>query len=110
MGAGLELLVHLGVHVYHLTPPLGHGCVPHLDLLLDPVAESLADDSGQDVADPLLRHLIKVGRVRAVQGDGWVLRCEFPDVLQGQVLIGRHVDGLDLGVLDVLLPASDDVL
>ena len=110
MGAGVELGRHHGVHFDHDLLLLGHDGVALLHLRLDPGLEGLADDSRADVHNPLLGHLRHVGLVRQVIGDVGLLAGELADLLERQVLVLRHVQGLDFGVVDVRLLPRQDVL
>ena len=110
MSAGLELLRHHRVHGdHHLLLP-GHLQVPILHLVDDPVLEGLANHGCTNIDDPLLRCLRDVGFVGQVMRDSRLLTGELEDLLQGQVLVLRHVHGLDFVVRDVRLLLGQDVL
>ena len=110
MGAGTELVRHHRVHLDHDLLLVGHQGISILNLLLDPGLERLSQDSGTDIDDPLLRCLRDVGFVGQVMRDSRLLAGELEDLLQGQVLVLRHVHGLDFVVRDVRLLLGQDVL
>ena len=91
-----ELSRHFRVDGDHHVLLALHELVARLDLLSYPVAEGLADHGRADIDDPLLGHLLEVWLVWKVVCDVGLLHDEVTDVLQGQVLVARHVDRLDL--------------
>ena len=110
MGGGLELGRHLGIHGDHDLLLLAHQCIPLLHLLRDPGLELFTENSRDDVDQPLLwdfRHVDLVGEVHEHVG---LVDDELEDLLDGEVLVLRHVEGLHLVVVDVCLPPGQDVL
>ena len=109
MGAGLELGRHLWVHRDHDLLLFSHQRIPFFDLSIDPFLEVSSDHGGADVHDPLLRHLREVGLIREVEIDCRLVTDELHHALEGQVLVLRHVDVLDLVVVQVRLPPRQDI-
>ena len=72
---------YLIIHVYHEILLLGHVVVALVENMCDPIGEGLADDSGEEIDQPLAGEAV-------------------PVLLVGQVL--KH--------LRVVLGASEDVL
>ena len=108
MGAGFELARHVRIHCDVHFALLCHCLVPLFFAVLDPLSELRAHDGSADVDDPLLRHLGQVGLVGEVVEDAGLVAGEVEDLGQGQVLVLRDVDGLDLVVLQVeLLPITE---
>ena len=110
MCRGLEFGCHLWVEGDHHLSLLGHLGVPLLDLLGHPVSECITDDRGTDVHNPLLRRLRQVNIIRQVVGNVGQVADEDHDLLDGEVLILRHVHVLDAVVLQVGLLLVADVL
>ena len=110
MGAGGELGGHHRVHGDHDLLLLGHQGVALLDLLEDPLSEVVADDGGAHVHDPLLRHLLQVRRVREVEPNLGLAGDVGHHLLEGEVLVLRHVDVLHVLVGEVGLLPTKDVL
>ena len=109
MGAGRELLRHYRVHRDHDLLFLGHQGVPFFDLRINPFLEVSSDHCGADVHDPLLRDLREVGLIREVQIDLRLVADELHHALEGQVLVLRHVDVLDLVIMQICLPPRQDI-
>ena len=105
-----ELLHHLRVDGDHHVLLALHVLVPRFYLLSYPGAEGSTNYGSTDIDYPLLRDLLETGFVRKVIHDVLLLRGEGADMLQGQVLVARHVDCLDLVVRQVLLATVDQVL
>ena len=84
--------------------------VTRSDLLSYPVAEGSTDHSSTTIHDPLFRYLLEVRLVRQIVHNVGLLHDEGADVLQGQVLVARHVVRLDLVVGQVPLLCVDDRL
>ena len=110
MGARGELGRHHGVHLDHDLLLLGHEGVALLHLVHDPVFEGRADDHGADVDDPLLGHLRQVNAIREELFDFGLGAGEGEDLLDRQVLVLGHVEGLDVVHVDVGLLPGQDVL
>ena len=87
---GCHLRIHGIVHLLFVR----HEHVSILDLVDDPVLESVTDNSRHDVDKPLLWHLLQVGLVRQVVDDARLVQGEVEDLLHGQVLVLRDVQGL----------------
>ena len=108
VAAGLELGRHLGIHGDHELALVGHEGVAVLNLVSDPLLERLAYDSCANVHDPLLRHVRKVRLIRKVRLDQGLGRDEGEHFLEREALVVRHVDGLDVRVVEApLLPHED---
>lgn len=110
MGRNLELGCHLRIHSNHLIRLDSSICISFLDLGSHPISEWLTDHGGAHIDEPLLRSSRDVGIVRQVVLDVGLLASECSDVLDGQVLILRNVDALDLAVLEPLFLHRYDVL
>ena len=109
VGAGSELLSHDGVHGDHHVALLRHQGVAVFDLLADPSLEWLVDDGSTDVHDPLLRRLRQVLVVGEEGLDIGIVGDELEDLLDGEALVLRHVEVLDLVVEQVPLLLVQDV-
>ena len=96
MGAVGELLGHHRVHGDHHVSLLRHVGVPLLHLLADPLLERLIDHGGADVDDPLLRRLGYILIIGEEVFDLWHVSDELQDLLDGERLVLRHVEVLDL--------------
>ena len=103
MSAVGKFLGHDRIHGNHHVSLLGHLFVAVLNLLTDPLLEGLADHDGADVHDPLLRSLRKVDVVGEEVGDVWLVGDELEDLFDGERLVLRHVEVLDLVVEQVPL-------
>jgi len=79
-------------------------------LLGYPGAEGSTNHGSTDIDNPLLGHLLEIWIVRQVGQDVRLELAEVADMLQGQVLVARHVDCLDLVVGQVLLATVEQVL
>ena len=110
VAAGLELGGHLRVHRDHDLLLLGHDGVALFDLIADPFFELLAHDYSANVDNPLLWHFLQVWLIRQVHLDPRLVANERQDLLDGEVLVLRHVQRLNSVVLDVCFLARDDVL
>ena len=96
MGAGAELCRHIRVHGNHHFLFGIHELVPFLDLVIHPLFELLADDHGTDVDNPLLGHARQVDIVGQIVRNTGLVAGELQDILEGQVLVLGHEQGLDL--------------
>ena len=103
---GCHLRIHSDVHLLFVR----HEHVSILNLVDDPILESVADNSRHDVDKPLLWHLLQVGLIRQVVDDARLVQCEVKDLLHGQVLILRDVHSFHVVDRDVCLSPSQDVL
>ena len=110
VGCSPELVGHLGIHGDHLVRLDLGSCVSVFDLSSYPISEWLTDHGSTDIYQPLLRCLRDVGRVGQELTNVGLLACERADVLDGQVVVAGHVEGLDLAVLEVALLRRHDVL
>jgi len=110
MCRGLEFGCHLWVEGDHHLSLLGHLGVPLLDLLGHPVSECITDDRGTDVHNPLLRRLRQVNVIRQVAGNVGQVADEDHNFFDREILILRHVQVLDVVVLQVGLVLVADVL
>ena len=110
VSTGLVMLEKIRVHVNHESFLLGHDSVAFFDLLLHPDLELLAQDSGADINDELLRNLRQVDVLWQVVLDLWFVGDVFHDVFDGKSLVLRHVQSPHLVVLDILLLPADHVL
>ena len=81
---------------------LGELLVPLVAALLDPLAEGLADEGVDDVADVLPRHLADLSHNREALLDLWVGEAEVEDEIEREVLVLRHGDHLHLVTVDGL--------
>ena len=81
-----------------------------MHLLCYPCTEGSTNHGSTDIDYPLLGDLLEIWIVRQVVQDVRLLLGEVADMLQGQVLVARHVDCLDLVVRQVLLATVDQVL
>ena len=79
-------------------------------MLRYPVAKGSPNHSSAHINDPLFGHLLEVGLVWEVVHDVGLLHDEVADVLQGQVLVARHVNRLDLVIGQVTLLCVDNTL
>ena len=105
-----ELLGHHRVHGDHHVSLLRHVGVALLHLLANPLLERLIDHGGADVDDPLLRRLGYILIIGEEVFDLWHVSDELQDLLDGERLVLRHVEVLDLVVEQVLLLLVQDVL
>ena len=109
-GAGEEGLVHLRVHVDPELVLLHELLVILLNLLVDPVAEDVAQDRVRHIADPILGepvHFLLDGKV----GESvWVVADEVVDLLDRQRLVPRDLQVPVLVTPEELLPPGDQVL
>ena len=96
MSACGKLLSHPRVHGDHDLFLVGHERVSLLHLVADPVLEHVAQDRGAHIDEPDLRNLGQVDVVREELLEPGLLRGEFQDLLDRQVLVLRHVDSLDV--------------
>ena len=110
MGAVLELLIHLSVHLYHHVSFLRHQLVPILDLRTNPLLEWVADDRRADIDDPLLGRLYQINVVGEEVSDVGLVRYEVQYLLDREALVLRHMELLDLVVHQVSLLLVEDVL
>ena len=110
MGAGSELLSHDGIHGDHHVALLRHQGVAVFDMLADPSLEWLVDDGSTDVHEPLLRRLRQVLVVGEEGLDIGIVGDELEHLLDGEALVLRHVEVLDLVVQQVPLLLIQDVL
>ena len=104
---GGDLLVDLDELVGLDGDPL----IARVDLGRHPLLEVPAGEGGQDVHDPLLGEagpLLLV--IREVDLQVWVPVDVGVDLLESKAFVLGHVAVLDLGLLDVLLLAADEVL
>ena len=76
----------------------------------DPLPECVAEDCGANVHDPLLWDLGQVHFVRQIVGDAALEVDELQNLLDGQVLVLRNVQRLDIGVENVALLPAEQVL
>ena len=81
-----------------------------LDLLVDPLLESLSQDGRANVYQPLLWDLWKINIIWKVGVNGGLVTDIQKDLLDRQVLVLRHVQRFDPVVLDISLSPGDDVL
>ena len=110
VGGRLELGGHLRVHGDHDFLLGVHDVVPLFDLHGHPLPEAVAEHCRKDVDQPLLWYLGQINLVRQVHRDDRLVGGELKELLGRQVLVLRHIHGLDLGVADVGLPSGNDVL
>ena len=110
MGARRELGRHGRVHGYHNLLLLGHELVSLLHLVADPVLEALPEDGRADIDNPLLGDLRKVDLIRKVLLDLRLGADELQDALDGQVLVLRYVDRLDIIIVEISFLPSKDIL
>ena len=110
MGGGLELGSQLRVHVDHDLLLLRHYGVPFLNLLSDPISEALSQHRGTDIDNPLFGNFWNVNLVRHVGFELGHLSNIGKDLLQREVLVLGHVQGLYLIIWDIGLLAADQVL
>ena len=110
MSGGLELGGQLRIHVDHDLLLLRHQGVALLNLLCDPVSETLAQHGSTYIDYPLFRNLRNVNLVRHV---GFDLRHRsniLKDLLEREVLVLRHIQCLDRVVGHIGLLGADQVL
>ena len=103
MGGVDKLLGHLWVHRDHQLSFLRHQSIAFLDLLAHPLLEWSAEHGSNDVDQPLFGRLGEVDLVGQVVRDIRVVADELHNLLQGQVLIHRHMEVLDAVVLEMPL-------
>ena len=101
LGVNFDELVGLGRNLL----------VPCVDLGLDPLLEVTGCEGGEDVHDPLLRESGAFFHLRGKEGlEVWALVDVLVDLLEAEALVLGDVAVGDLVLLEVLLPAADDVL
>ena len=88
---------------------LGHQGVSLLNLLSDRISEVLTQLRSTDIDDPPFGNLWNVNLVRHVGSNLRYLSDVGKDLLQGQILVLRHVQGLHLIVWDIRLLAPNQV-
>ena len=110
MGGRLELGGHLGIHGDHHFLLGVHDVVPLLHLHGHPLSKLVAEHGSKDVDQPLFWYLGQINLIRQVHRDDRLVGGVFKELFGRQVLVLRHVHGLDLVVADVGLPPGHDVL
>ena len=110
MSRGTELGSHDRIHLDHDLLLLCHERVALFNLLCDPGSEVITDHSRTDVDNPLLGHLGEVLGIWEVVRHLGPRADEVGDTFEGEVLVLRHVDRLDLGVVEIGLLGAQDVL
>ena len=110
VGGGPELGRHLRVHGDHDFFLGIHESISLLDLVLDPRSELFSQDHCADVYEPLLGHLLEVRIVGEVLHDDGSFARELKNALHREILVLRHIQGLDLFVLHMLFLSADDIL
>ena len=110
MSGGGELGGHLLVHGDHHLLLGAHDRVSLLDLVVDPRSELVAQDHGADIDQPLLWDLRQVDVVREEVANVRLVTDEREDAVNGQVLVLRDEQGLDLLVGDVRFSPGKDIL
>ena len=93
-----KLLRHLRVDGNHHVLFALHMLVPRVHLLSYPGTEGSTNYGSTDINYPLLRDLLEIWLVRQVVKYIGLLHSEVTDMLQGEVLVARYVDSLDLVV------------
>ena len=107
MGAGAKLSRHIRVHCNHHFLFGIHELVPFLDLVIYPLFELLADDHGTNVNNPLLGDPRQVDVVGQIIRNTGLVAGELQDSIEGQVLVLRYEQGLDLISFHIsLLPVN----
>ena len=98
------------VHGDHHLLLGAHDRVSLLDLVVDPSSELIAQDHGADIDQPLLWDLRQVDVVREEVANVRLVADEREDAVDGQVLVLRDEQGLNLLVGDVRFSPRHDVL
>ena len=93
-----ELLHHLRVDGDHHVLLALHELVSRLHLFSYPGTEWSTNYGSTDIYYPLLRNLLEIWLVRQVVKYIGLLHSEVADMLQGEVLVARHIYCLDLVV------------
>ena len=105
MGTVGELLCHNRIHGDHHVSLLCHSFVAIFDLGAHPLLERLANHCGADVDDPLLGHFLQVWLIGEVEIDLRLVADELHDLFDGEVLVLRHMHGLDVSIVEIFLSA-----
>ena len=98
------------VHGDHHLLLGAHDRVSLLDLVVDPSSELIAQDHGADIDQPLLWDLRQVDVVREEVANVRLVTDERENAVDGQVLVLRDEQGLNLLVGDVRFSPRHDVL
>ena len=101
---------HLRVHGDHDLLFFAHQCITLLNLLRDPFLELITQNSRNCVDEPLLWDFWHVDLVWEVHEHVRLVDDELEDLFDGEVLVLRHVNCLDLVVVDVRFPPGQDIL
>ena len=110
MGACLEFLGHVRIHCDHEVPLVCHFSIAIFDLISNPSLELISEDCSTDIDDPLLRNLLEIRLIWQVQIGHWLVTDELQDLFDGQALVLRDMDGLDVIIVHPGPFAADDVL
>ena len=110
MSTSLKLCSRVRIHGYHHFLLGIHQVVTMLNLLMDPLFESLSQDGRTNVHEPLLWDLWQVNLIRKVTMNNMLVTDIQKDLLNRQVLVLWYIECFHLIILDILLSTSDDIL